>query len=60
MFLKHIKWDWFSLLFHGGIRRTARLYLVVNVLQIFLLDNLGVPFWATTFCVIINDFIVHV
>ena len=32
-----------------GIGATARLYLVVNVLQIFLLDNLGVPFWVTTF-----------
>lgn len=27
---------------------TARLYLVINVLQIFILDNMGVPFWVTT------------
>ena len=27
---------------------TARLYLVINVLQIFLLDSLGVPFAVTT------------
>ena len=27
---------------------TARLYLVINVLQIFILDNMGVPFWLTT------------
>ncbi|HRP18778.1 MAG TPA: sodium:solute symporter, partial [Ginsengibacter sp.] len=27
---------------------TARLYLVINVLQIFILDRMGVPFWVTT------------
>lgn len=31
-----------------SIGATARLYLVVNVLQIFLLQSLGVPFWATS------------
>ncbi len=31
-----------------GIGATARLYLVVNVLQIFLLDPMGVPFWVTS------------
>lgn len=36
-----------------GIGATARLYLVVNVLQIFLLDNLGVPFWVTTFVLLL-------
>ena len=30
-----------------SIGATARLYLVVNVLQIFLLESLGVPFWVT-------------
>ncbi len=30
-----------------SIGATARLYLVVNVLQIFLLENLGIPFWVT-------------
>lgn len=30
-----------------AIGATARLYLVVNVLQIFLLEALGVPFWVT-------------
>ena len=29
---------------------TARLYLVINVLQLFILDNLHVPFPLTTFC----------
>lgn len=27
---------------------TARLYLVVNILQIFILDKMGIPFWVTT------------
>ncbi len=31
-----------------SIGATARLYLVVNVLQIFLLEGLGVPFWVTS------------
>ncbi|MBD8017751.1 sodium:solute symporter [Kaistella pullorum] len=31
-----------------SIGATARLYLVVNVLQIFLLADLGVPFWLTS------------
>jgi len=26
---------------------TARLYLVINVLQFFILDKMGVPFWVT-------------
>src|SRR3989337_3538855 len=32
---------------------TARLYLVINVLQIFILDNLHVPFWVTTFVILL-------
>lgn len=32
---------------------TARLFLVINVLQIFILDNLGVPFWVTTFIILL-------
>ena len=32
---------------------TARLYLVVKILQIFILDNMGVPFWATTLVILI-------
>lgn len=31
-----------------SIGATARLYLVVNVLQIFLLESMGVPFWLTS------------
>lgn len=31
---------------------TARLYLVINVLQIFILEDLGVPFGVTTFVIL--------
>jgi Na+/proline symporter len=31
---------------------TARLYLVVNILQAIILDSLGVPFWITTLVVL--------
>src|ERR1700744_925755 len=31
---------------------TARLYLVINVLQLFLLDSLGVPFVVTTLVIL--------
>ena len=31
---------------------TARLYLVVAVLQAIILDSLGVPFWLTTFVIL--------
>ncbi len=31
-----------------SIGATARLFLVVNVLQIFLLESMGVPFWLTS------------
>ncbi len=32
---------------------TARLYLVINVLQLFILENMGVPFWVTTFIILL-------
>ncbi len=31
---------------------TARLYLVVKILQDAILSNLGIPFWATTFLIL--------
>lgn len=36
-----------------AIGSTARLYLVVNILQIFLLQNLGIPFWVTAFVLLL-------
>ena len=32
---------------------TARLYLVINVLQIFILDAMGIPFWMTTLAILL-------
>ena len=32
---------------------TARLYLVINILQIFILDSLGMPFWLTTIIILL-------
>jgi Na+/proline symporter len=32
---------------------TARLYLVINVLHFFILRELGVPFWATSFVILL-------
>jgi len=32
---------------------TARLYLVINVLQLFILDNMHVPFWLTSFVILL-------
>jgi Na+/proline symporter len=34
------------------IGSTARLYLVVNILQAVILDSLGVPFWITTLVIL--------
>lgn len=36
-----------------AIGATARLYLVVNILQIFLLEPLGIPFWVTSFILLL-------
>ncbi|HLV24233.1 MAG TPA: sodium:solute symporter [Moheibacter sp.] len=36
-----------------GIGATARLFLVINVLQIFLLDQIGIPFWLTTLIILL-------
>ncbi len=36
-----------------SIGATARLYLVVNVLQIFLLSSLGIPFWLTSVVILL-------
>ncbi|HMZ46616.1 MAG TPA: sodium:solute symporter [Chitinophagaceae bacterium] len=31
---------------------TARLYLVINILQLFILDSMGVSFWVTTLIIL--------
>jgi len=35
------------------IGATARLYLVINVMQLFILDNLGVPFFVTALVILL-------
>ncbi len=32
---------------------TARMYLVVNILQIFILNSMGVPFWVTALVILV-------
>ncbi len=32
---------------------TARLYLVINVLQLFILDQMHIPFWLTAFVILL-------
>lgn len=32
---------------------TARLYLVVNILQLFILDSMHIPFWLTSFVILL-------
>src|SRR5687767_8594503 len=32
---------------------TARMYLVVNILQIFILDSMGIPFWLTSLVILL-------
>jgi Na+/proline symporter len=32
---------------------TARLYLVINVLQLFILNNMHIPFWLTAFVILV-------
>jgi SSS family transporter len=32
---------------------TARMYLVVNILQLFILDSMGIPFWLTAFVILL-------
>ncbi len=32
---------------------TARMYLVVNILQIFILDSMGIPFWLTALVILL-------
>ncbi len=32
---------------------TARMYLVINILQLFILNSMGVPFWATALVILV-------
>ncbi|MES2587404.1 MAG: sodium:solute symporter [Bacteroidota bacterium] len=41
------KWGAGFFILSRTLGATIRLYLVINVMQIFVLDELGIPFWAT-------------
>ncbi len=45
------KWGAGFFILSRTLGATVRLYLVINVLQLFVLDDLGVPFWITTLIV---------
>ena len=36
-----------------AVGATARLYLVINILQLFILDKMGIPFIATAFVILV-------
>ena len=42
------KWGAGYFILSRTLGATVRLYLVVNVLQLFVFDELGIPFWLTT------------
>ncbi len=42
------KWGAGYFILSRTLGATVRLYLVINVMQIFVLDELGIPFWLTT------------
>ena len=43
----------FFFILSRSVGATARLYLVINILQIFILDKLGIPFYLTTFVILL-------
>ncbi|MES2800063.1 MAG: sodium:solute symporter [Bacteroidota bacterium] len=42
------KWGAGFFILSRTLGATVRLYLVINVMQLFVFDELGIPFWATT------------
>lgn len=47
------KWGAGYFILSRTLGATVRLYLVINVMQLFVLDELGIPFWLTTLLVMI-------
>ncbi|MCE3294354.1 MAG: sodium:solute symporter [Crocinitomicaceae bacterium] len=47
------KWGAGYFILSRTLGATIRLYLVINVMQIFVLDELGIPFWATTLLIML-------
>ncbi len=47
------KWGAGYFILSRTLGATIRLYLVINVMQIFVLDELGLPFWATSLLIML-------
>jgi len=47
------KWGAGYFILSRTLGATVRLYLVINVMQLFILDEIGIPFWLTTLIVMI-------
>jgi Na+/proline symporter len=47
------KWGAGYFILSRTLGATVRLYLVINVLQLFVLDEIGFPFWLTTLIIMI-------
>lgn len=47
------KWGAGYFILSRTLGATVRLYLVINVLQLFVLDEIGVPFWLTTLVIML-------
>lgn len=45
---KAYKWGAGYFILSRTLGATVRLYLVINVLQLFVFDEIGIPFWVTT------------
>lgn len=45
---KAYKWGAGYFILSRTMGATVRLYLVINVLQLFVFDDIGIPFWVTT------------
>lgn len=47
------KWGAGYFILSRTLGATVRLYLVINVMQLFVLDEIGIPFWVTTLIIML-------
>jgi Na+/proline symporter len=47
------KWGAGYFILSRTLGATVRLYLVINVMQLFVLDEIGIPFWLTTIIIML-------
>jgi Na+/proline symporter len=47
------KWGAGYFILSRTLGATVRLYLVINVMQLFVLDEIGIPFWLTTLVIML-------